>query len=566
MRAVVAPLAALALFAPRLALAGLGPAHVMVVYNADAVGAKEVADQYVKARALPAGHVCALSGLDPKVTSIDLTTWDSKVRKPLDACLAAAPEPDEIDALVTVRGLPYLVKLSTGVIGFEALLQVGHGTKDGVEFSTLTQGPSASVPNPLFVKGGLSSEFTISNPYQDWYKSSAKVVSQKVAPPAFTRLGVVDKGASIKVQKQLYVVARLDGFDFVDAAALITRAIDAEKSTPPKGTLLCMHGADDARGARDPECEHATRMLKAAGFDATWLPTFDGKLTGKTVSAYFTGADSLRDAIAGNTYAPGAVVDNLTSFGAVPQNFFCSADGKTCPASESQTSIARFVRAGASFVHGTVAEPNNNVFPNAGALLHYTMGYSAGEAFLFHQQFLAWYNLHLGDPLLTPWAKRPEVTLGEARAGTLFAVKATHPDGVAKVRLYVAGKRVAEADGDTLTTTLPGAVGARVDVLAVGIAKSATAKRTGWLEPSVEVHADVQGWTAATLTIGAPLPVDPDGGPVADGGDAGNEGTPTTTDESGCGCRHASTSSTPRTYAGLAALGLLMLTRRRART
>lgn len=560
--AALAGAAALTL-GPAVARAGLGPAHVLVVYNADAPGAKDVADRYVQARNLPTGHVCALSGIDPKAASIDLASFTAKVQKPLDACLAAAPEPDEIDALVTVRGLPYLVTLASGQIGFEALLQVGHGTKDGKEIATLAQGSAASLPNPLFLKGGLTSEFTISNPYQDWYRSSTQVVRQKVAPSAFSRLAVVDKG-TVKLSKQLYVVARLDGFDFSDATALITRAIDAEKAGAPKGTLLCMHGADDARGARDPECEHATRVLKAAGFDTTWLPTFDGKLSGKTVGAYFTGAADIRDAIAGNTYVPGAIVDNLTSFGAVPQNFLCSADGKTCPASESQTSIARFVRAGASFVHGTVAEPNNNVFPNAGALLHYTMGYSAGEAFLFHEQFLAWYNLHVGDPLLAPWAARPKVTLGEARAATPFVVTASHPDGVQKVRLYVAGKRVAETDGDRLEATLPGAAGTKLDVLAVAVAKNANAKRTGWLEPEIEVHADVQGWTAATLTLGAPGPADT--GPVDDAGvgDAGPGPAADPGGESGgCGCAVPGAASTPL-VPGLA-LGLAWVAARRRR-
>ncbi len=539
----------------------------MVVYNADAPGAKEVADKYATARSLPSKHVCALSGIDPKATSIPVATYLDKVQKPLDACIAAVGSPDEIDVLVTVRGLPYLVGLSAGNVGFEALLQVMHGTKDDKQFPTLPQTDSASIPNPIFIKGGLTADFSFTNPYQDWYKSTSQVVKQKVAPTSFTRLGVVDKGITYKVSKQLMVVARLDGFDLKDAADLIDRALASETGTPPTGTLLCMHGADEARGARDPECELAVRRLKGAGFDATWLPTFDGALKGKTLSAYLTGADSMRDAIAGNTYVPGAIVDNLTSFGAVPQNFLCSADGKTCPASESQTSIARFVRAGASFVHGTVAEPKNNVFPNAGALLHYTMGYAAGEAFLFHQQFLGWYNLHLGDPLMTPWAVRPKVTLGAAHAATPFTIKATHPNGVARVKLYVAGKREAEVAGDTLDAVLPGREGDKVEVLAVAVAKDVIEKRAGWAAAEVESHAAVQGWTAATVTLGTEVirdtgpynPID-DAGP----GDTGPAADAPTAEDSGCGCRVGSTEAASGA-GGLFLVGAALVGARRRR-
>ena len=86
--------------------------------------------------------------------------------------------------------------------------------------------------------------------------------------------------------------------------------------------------------------------------------------------------------------------------------------GKTCPASEAQTAIARYVRAGATGVHGAVNEPLNNVFPNAGALLLYTFGYSLGESWFYAQRFLYWQNLHLGDPLATPYGTRPSTPPG----------------------------------------------------------------------------------------------------------------------------------------------------------
>ena len=99
------------------------------------------------------------------------------------------------------------------------------------------------------------------------------------------------------------------------------------------------------------------------------------------------------------------------SYGAAVGNFFCNQDGTVCPGGEAQTSIARFIRAGASGAHGTVNEPLNNPFPNAGTMILYTFGYSMGESWLFNQRYLYWQNVYLGDPLATPYAKRPVVTI-----------------------------------------------------------------------------------------------------------------------------------------------------------
>ena len=126
----------------------------------------------------------------------------------------------------------------------------------------------------------------------------------------------------------------------------------------------------------------------------------------------------MRTAIAGNTFVPGAIADNLTSYGAAISTSRATRTAPTCPASESQTSIARFIRAGATGAHGTVNEPLNNVFPNAGTMLHYTFGYSMGESYFFNQRFLYWQNIHLGDPLATPYGKRPD---GDVRR------RRTHP-------------------------------------------------------------------------------------------------------------------------------------------
>ncbi len=504
--------------------AGGGPPNVVVLVNADDPEAVVTADHYATARQLPPGHVCALSGIDPHADHLDVASYTAQVQDPLDDCLAALPHPDEVDYLVVVKGLPYLVDLPLFTASLDAVLQVGHGLgPGGTEIAGSPQDDSqgvvaASVSNPTYVSG-VCTDLQVTNPYASWYTAACGLAALDALPPTFQRrddhaLGAWDLGG------ELFAVTRLDGFDHTDARALVDRALAAD-GTFPDAEVGCMAAADEARGARDPECEYVARLLAADGVPAAWIAPHDPALAGHTLAALWTGTTNLQGALDGNTWVPGAVACNLTSYGAVPENFHCSADGLVCPEFESQTSIARFVRAGATAAHGTANEPLNNSFPNAGALLLYTSGYNLAESLLFAQRHLYWQNLVLGDPLVSPWATRPVVEVpAEVEAGQPVVVTATHPDGVAGLALYLEGERVAEADGDTLSWVPTGDPGDVVEVLAVATARITTVQRTGWPVAEQQVRARPQGWVTATFTLTAP-PVEP---------------APREPEPGGCGC------------------------------
>jgi hypothetical protein len=57
-----------------VAHAGLGPADVLVLFNADDPGAVEVAEHYSALRSVPARQLCGVSGVDPLATSVDWST------------------------------------------------------------------------------------------------------------------------------------------------------------------------------------------------------------------------------------------------------------------------------------------------------------------------------------------------------------------------------------------------------------------------------------------------------------------------------------------------------------
>jgi uncharacterized protein (TIGR03790 family) len=525
-----------------LARAGLGPAHTVVLYNAADPDAYTIAETYDLARQLPPGHLCPVDGVDPLVDQISWELFDSAVRGALETCLSRLPQPEEIDAIVTVRGLPYVVELPEYVVGLEAALAVGRGVGPAGEIAgtgqLFAQGVyQASVPNPDFTGSFCDDDdLALSNPYQGWYDLMCGLQSADKLPMSFRARRQHESGG-YDLGGELRIVSRLDGFELQDALALVDRGVTADGAAP-SGELLCMQGADEARSARDPECELTARKLSEAGLPGVWVSPHDPALSGHEVVSYLTGAENLREAIEGVTFAPGAFACNLTSYGAVPANFRCDDTGTVCPASESQTSIARFVRAGATGAHGTVAEPLNNPFPNAGMLVLYTSGYSLGESVLFASPFLYWQNLTLGDPLATPFAQRPAVSIpAEIAEGEPVVIEASHPDGVQEIHLYVDGVHVAETEGDVLTWEHGTAQGAAFELLAVATAGDHTYERPGWNTPSQLARPDTQGWTTAMIVVS----------PALAEGDTG-EG-----EQKGCGC-----GSSGRAGLGVALLAVLL--------
>lgn len=571
-----------------LAHAGGGPMNVVVLYNGDVPQATTVAQHYASARSIPTGHLCALKGVDPAATTIDVATFQSKIQAPLDACIAALPHPELVDYVVLVRGLPYSVTLPTYAASLEALVQVRHAKRvsDMTEIAGAAQpgADNASVENPvtLVPLADYPSDYTIDNADRVWYTTASEIVRATQQPRGFHASGVKKGGLYTVVGNSLnyapnaydyaggnlVIVSSLDGFDYKDATDLVDRAIASESGPPPKAELMCMQGEDPARAARDPECEFVTRMLTSAGFTSTFVSPFNGTLSGHTVASYFTGsADTVKGAIAGNTFAPGAITDNLTSYGAAVPNFFCGADGGACPGSEVQTSIARFVRAGATGAHGTVNEPKNNVFPNAGALLLYTFGYSMGESYFYNQLFVYWQNVHLGDPLASPYAVRPKVTFdASVPANEPIVVTATHPNGVASIDLFKGGKRVASATGNTLSYMAAGGVGDTLDLLAVAVANDVPVMRAGWSNPSQNPHPEVQGWLAQKVTLGPPVimsePLDGDAG-LPPPSDAGGSASAPTGNDGGCSCDASSSGPAPLSLLAVAPLALLLRRKRR---
>jgi hypothetical protein len=535
-----------------LARAGGGPENVLVLYNADVEhpgwpdDPYEIAELYRAARCIPRAHFVPVHGLPearlPEAGSLQTHTitvqqYEAHVLAALDQALQSLPHPEDIDYLVVVRGLPYRVDLEPAVsapndcASLTAMLGVYRAERVDQPGDFLYDEPHPVSIYPPYRRP------TVENPH--WYGGEYVSGDYPAGDPVPVPEPPVPAGWDFG--DDLFIVTRLDGFDYTDARALVERGTAADGTfparTPVPGapcagapcasghgalTILAMAGRDAARRIRDSECRFALEHLDP-GFCSEYLAQHDVDLSGRSLAAYFTGSAALAthfpadgDALSGNCFVPGALSCNLTSSAGNPTNFFCDSDGDCPPfddssgqSSEQQSSVARLIRHGVTGAHATVAEPFSHAFPGAGTLLLYTFGYNFAESFFFTQPYLHWQNTYFGDPLTTPYAERPAVTLGETSlAGDeRLTVTASHPHGIARIRVYVDGIRRADAasagggPSATIELGLQGLSSGLHEVLAVATAVNALVERPSWPEPLQHPQPDVQGWACGTLEV-----------------------------------------------------------------
>ncbi len=193
-----------------------------------------------------------------------------------------------------------------------------------------------------------------------------------------------------------------------DALHSLQRSIAADGSRP-KGTVYYMQNRDVRSTTREWGFRRATEMLRDAGVGADIedgvLPKNKGDVAGVTIGAAGWSWDTC-----GSTLLPGAIGDNLTSYGGA----MGEADG--------QTPISDFIRFGAAGAGGTVTEPYaiQAKFPTPFIHSFYAQGCSLAEA--FYQSLAGPYQLLiLGDGLCTPWKRDLTVLPGDLAPGSVVS-------------------------------------------------------------------------------------------------------------------------------------------------
>ncbi len=196
------------------------------------------------------------------------------------------------------------------------------------------------------------------------------------------------------VLSTVLAVTRGRGTTLQQALDQIATSVAAD-FTQPQGTFYFTRTSDVRTRTRRGQFARAISELEGMGFGAqeinSVLPAGRTDVLGATIGAAAVNWDD-----SGNRFLPGAICDNLTSYGGVMR------------ANASQTPLTNFIAAGAAGASGTVVEPLSvpQKFPEAMLHVHYTRGCSLAEA--FYQSVAGPFQLLIvGDPLCRPWAVPP---------------------------------------------------------------------------------------------------------------------------------------------------------------
>jgi uncharacterized protein (TIGR03790 family) len=423
-----------------------GPDSVVVVANAARPQSVALGRSYQIARQIPRQQLCSIN--IPESNSLSLAAFRTDFLAPLKSCMAMAEVSDRIEAFVLMKGLPLRVSIPTGQMTRSVSLAAALMVAD----STLSNGE----------------KFLGQPPGRITNCGSMECYSARWANPFKGRnFGPGWTDQSQGVDWKLRLVTMLNGRSYDEAKRLILSATTAEALGGSTGSFIFMEGGDTARAHLDHQYDAIIESLHMRGYLGAQKIPFDSNSTGLNLASFIVGTSALETTIEGNHYEPGSLVDNLTSFGAVPINF--SETG------ESQVSIARWVAQGVAGVHGTTGEPLSNSFPDRNFLLDYVDGMTLAQAFYRRMPFVYWQNLVLGDPMAAPYATRPEVLFeglpesGLVRGSTRLRVTARDAmfRGIATLKLYVDGKIYAQSQGAPLDLCAVLPQGEEVELLAV---------------------------------------------------------------------------------------------------
>lgn len=537
-----ASLLASALLAPASARAIPGPDTVVVLANASVPGSVALAMRYADARDIPDAQVCVLPM--PTSDTIPLDDYQSMILAPLRDCLGPTIEA-RTEAIVVMRGVP--MRVSIPVDG-------GHNVSITAALSTWRSTLDDDTTPLLGTSPGQTASCGTSTCYAARVQGPFSISASTPFVAGFERsLG--------GVHHRPVLATMLHGLSDEDAGGLIDVALAAEQPGQPAGEIILMRGADSARGVLDSSYTAVSADLAARG-ETVRVVDFDANLIDHALAGFAVGTSSLGATIEGNTYVRGALVDNLTSYGALPSNFAGTG--------ETQVAIARWVAAGVGGVHGTVDEPLNNAFPSRRFLVSYADGATLAESFFGAFPYVYWLNLVLGDPMLAPYAERPSVVLtGTSEGATLSAATTLHVAAstasgraVTHVALYVDGVEVASADASSLDHCLAIEGASEVQLLAVATTEAlAAGAASPWPAKGWQALHVSESGTATACAVPADAATLADAGPDTTPPDAAI-GAPAPAASCGCG---ALGRARPAFGAWIGLLVVCVVLRRRAR-
>lgn len=227
-------------------------------------------------------------------------------------------------------------------------------------------------------------------------------------------------------------VTRNHGTNEKEALRQLKLSMAADESHPD-GTFYFADTKDVRNRTRKPNYAAAISALNKMGHLAEIITT-KMPIKARDVIGLTCGTASFNWTTTGSKIIPGAICDNLTSFGGALHR-------------SGQTKISEFILKGAAGASGTVVEPYaiQAKFPHPMVHVHYARGCSLAESFYQSVHGPA-QLLIVGDALCQPWATKPVVLVTGVAAGDTVKGKIdlqldadNSPVSIVGLELYVDG-------------------------------------------------------------------------------------------------------------------------------
>ena len=413
--------------------AGGGPENLFLVVNASSPDSVAVANAYAALRGIPPINVLMLPWQN-STESISIAAYRSDLLDPVLQAIDGRRLAPQINCVVYSSDFPWRIDFAEEMPEALATQQIHKFPSGSLTGMTMLYGAVRSGKGPVWLDPQ-------SNRY--WRPLDAEGVPKSTDGfRGWHRYGA--QGEVVQDSGNRYLLSVMLGVTAGRGNSVpeIVRGLEAAAAadgTKPPGTIYFVTNDDVRTKTRSPAFPPIVRALEALGVKAEVV---SGVLPAakRDVAGLMTGAADFDWQASKSTIVPGAICENLTSFGGI----FTPSAG--------QTPLSVFIRAGAAGSSGTVVEPYalQAKFPHPALQVHYARGATLAEA--FYQSVQAPYQLLVvGDPLCRPWATIPQVDVGTAGDGKDLAANGTLSGTIELLpRATVAGQK-SPRDGSAST-------------------------------------------------------------------------------------------------------------------
>ena len=351
------------LFAFPPVLAAQGPANVLVVVNDNSPVSREIGEYYARRRAVPMANLCHVR------TSTDETipraVYDREIAAPIATFLRQNRLAEQILYIVTTSGVPLRVS----------------GTGSGMATSS----------------AALDSELTLL--YTDMHSGRPHALPGSIPNPFFGRRDA----KFAHPQFPMYLVTRLDAYEFKDVKAMIDRSLQAAN----RGKFV-IDLRDHGEASGDEWLRTAAVLLpkERVVLDESSKVLYNEKdVIG--YAGWGSNDKNRHERFLHFQWLPGAIMTefvstNARTFKRPPDTWNLSDwnSPKLWFFNSPQTMTADYIMEGATGVSGHVDEPYLAMTPRPEYLLpEYYKGRNLAESYYIAIRALSWQNIVIGDPL-----------------------------------------------------------------------------------------------------------------------------------------------------------------------